>query len=126
MRKKIESHHVAGFEVLLGVGAAAANVTSKTRNTCSNLLKDFSNMWTFLKHEGVEPTNNLGERDLRHGVLWRKISFGNQSESGKIFVQRMLTVVMTMKKQAQNALDYIVKCFQAHKTGREIPIPLLL
>lgn len=70
--------------------------------------------------------NNLGERDLRHGVLWRKISFGNQSESGKVFVQRMLTVVMTLKKQAQNALDYLTNCFHAHKTGQEIPVPLLL
>lgn len=48
-----------------------------------------------------------GVFNLRHGVLWRKISFGNQSESGKVFVQRMLTVVMTLKKQAQNALDYL-------------------
>lgn len=126
MRGEVESRHVVGMKVLLEIGATAANVTSKTQNTCDNLLKDFTYMWTFLKHEEVEPTNNLAERDLRHGVLWRKISFGNQSESGKIFVQRMLTVVMTMKKQAQNALEYIVKCFQAYKTGREIPIPLLL
>jgi transposase len=126
MREKIESHHVIGLKVLLEVGATASNVTSKTQNTCNNLLKDFANMWTFLRHEEIEPTNNLGERDLRHGVLWRKISFGNQSESGKVFVQRMLTVVMTMKKQAQNALDYIVTCFQAHKMGQEIPMPLLI
>jgi transposase len=126
MREQIESQHVSSLKVLLEIGATAVNVTSKTQNTCDNLLKDFSNMWTFLKHEGVEPTNNLGERDLRHGVLWRKISFGNQSESGKVFVQRMLTVVMTLKKQAQNALDYLTKCFHAHKTGQEIPVPLLL
>jgi transposase len=126
MKEKIESQHVTSFKVLLEVGATASNVTSKTQNTCENLLKDFPNMWTFLRHEGVEPTNNLGERDLRHGVLWRKISFGNQSESGKFFVQRMLTVIMTMKKQAQNALDYIVKCFQAYKMGQKIPIPLLV
>jgi transposase len=126
MRERIENQHLAGLKVLLEIGASAANVTSKTQNTCDNLLKDFSKMWTFLKHEGVEPTNNLGERDLRHGVLWRKISFGNQSESGKIFVHRMFTIVMTLKKQAQNALDYLVKCFQAHKTGQEIPHPQLL
>lgn len=126
MRKIIENQHVGSFKGLLKIGATASNVTSKTQNTCSNLLKDFANLWTFLRYEGVEPTNNLAERDVRHGVLWRKISFGNQSESGKIFVQRMLTVVITMKKQAQNALDYIVACFHAHKTGQEIPIPLLI
>lgn len=126
MREGVESQHVVGCKVLLEAGACAENVTTKTRNTCDNLVKDFSNMWTFLKYEGVEPTNNLGERDLRHGVVWRKISFGNQSESGKIFVERMLTVVMTLKKQTQNALGFLMKCFHAHKTGQKIPIPLLL
>jgi len=126
MRDLIESQHLAAFKVIFEIGSIAANVTSKTQNTCDNLLKDFSKMWTFLKHEGVEPTNNLAERDIRHGVLWRKISFGNQSESGKIFVQRMLTIVMTLKKQAQNSLNYLVKFFQAHKTGQEIPHPQLL
>lgn len=126
MQERIEKQHVAPIKVLLEIGSMGSNMTSKTQNTCNNLLKDFDNLWTFLKYEGVEPTNNLGERDLRHGVVWRKISFGNQSEVGKIFVQRMLTVIMTMKKQAQNAFEYIVRCFQAHKTGCEIPIPLLL
>lgn len=126
MREKIENQHVAPVRVLLEIGTRASNATSKTQNTCDNLIKDFSFMWTFLKHEGVEPTNNLAERDLRHGVLWRKISFGNQSEMGKVFVQRMLTVIMTMKKQAQNAFEYIVNCFQAHKMGRDIPLPLLV
>lgn len=125
-REKIESQHVESVRTLLKIGATASNVASKTQNTCGNLLKSFASMWTFLKYEGVEPTNNLGERDLRHGVVWRKISFGNQSETGKIFVERMLTVIMTMKKQSQNALEYLVGCFRAHKTGQEIPIPLLL
>ena len=125
MREKIENQHIASMKVLLEIGTKALNVSSKTQNTCDNLLKDFPSMWTFLKYEGIEPTNNLAERDLRHGVIWRKISFGNQSDTGKIFVERMLTVITTMKKQAQNAFDYIIKCFQAHKMGREIPIPLL-
>jgi hypothetical protein len=38
----------------------------------------------------------------------------------------MLTIVMTLKKQGQNALNYLVKCFQAHKAGQEIPHPQLL
>jgi len=126
MREKIENLHVIPIHTLLEIGKKAANVTSKTQNTCENLLNDFASLWTFLKHEGIEPTNNEAERDLRHGVLWRKISFGNQSEAGRIFVERMLTVVMTMKKQAKNALEYLSDCFHAYKRGREIPIPLLL
>jgi transposase len=126
MREKIEKQHVSPMKVLLEIGATASNVSSKTQNTCDNLQKDFPSMWTFLKYDGVEPTNNLAERDLRHGVIWRKISFGNQSDAGKIFVERMLTIITTMKKQTQNAFHYIVKCFQAHKMGRGVPVPLLI
>ena len=42
--------------------------------------------WTFVHVEDVEPTNNLGERQVRHhGVLRRKMCFGTQSEAGSRF-----------------------------------------
>jgi len=31
-------------------------------------------LWTFVHVEGVKPTNNLAERLIRPGVLWRKRS----------------------------------------------------
>ena len=36
----------------------------------------------FLKYPDVAPTNNSAERNLRHGVIWRKLSVGTQSERG--------------------------------------------
>jgi transposase len=33
-------------------------------------------LWTFVRVDGVAPTNNAAERSLRHAVLWRKSSFG--------------------------------------------------
>ena len=36
-------------------------------------------LWTFVRVEGVEPTNNAAKRALHPGVLWRKGSFGTQS-----------------------------------------------
>jgi len=42
--------------------------------------------------DGVEPTNNVAERALRPAVLWRKGSFGTQSDGGARFVERLLTV----------------------------------
>ena len=38
-------------------------------------------LFTFLVEEGVEPTNNLAERTLRFGVLWRKRSQGTRSDT---------------------------------------------
>jgi len=56
-------------------------------------------MWTFVTVEGVEPTNNDAERPLRRAVLWRRRSFGAQSESGSQFVARILTTVTTLRLQ---------------------------
>lgn len=54
----------------------------KTRRTCANILKVERCLWTFLRIEGVEPTNNAAERGLRRAVVWRRKSFGTQSGSG--------------------------------------------
>ena len=56
---------------------------AKTRRTCENLLKHEISLWTFVREAGVEPTNNDAERPLRRAVLWRRKSFGTQSESGQ-------------------------------------------
>jgi transposase len=72
---------------LLRDGAALA--CDKTRHTCQNLLKLEVALWTFVRIEGVEPTNNSAERGLRRAVLWRRRSFGTQSEEGSRFVERV-------------------------------------
>lgn len=80
---------------------------STTRKTCSNILKLEPALWTFVDHVGIEPTNNAAERPLRRGVLWRKRCFGSQSESGSIFVERILTAVLTLRQQKRNVLDFL-------------------
>lgn len=80
---------------------------STTRKTCSNILKLEPALWTFVDHLGIEPTNNAAERPLRRGVLWRKHCFGTQSEAGSIFVERILTTVLTLRQQKRNVLDFL-------------------
>ena len=53
----------------------------KTAGTCRDILKRRKALWTFVDVEGLEPTNNAAERSIRPGVLWRKGSFGTQSEA---------------------------------------------
>ena len=38
-------------------------------------------------------------------MLWRKGSFGTDSEQGSRFVERILTVVTTLRMQQRNVLD---------------------
>ena len=76
--------------------------TAKTAATCANLLDLRPALWTFVRTEGVEPTNNDAERSLRHGVLWRHTSFGTHSAEGSRFVERLITVRETLRQQQRN------------------------
>src|SRR5205823_4797848 len=91
----------------------AACSCAKTAATCRELLEGERHLWTFLRVEGVEPTNNAAERALRHAVQWRKTSYGTASVAGSRFVERILTVLATCRQQGRNALEYLTGCYQA-------------
>jgi transposase len=92
--------------------------------SCANMLAHWEAMWTFIKVAGVEPTNNHAERELRRLVMWRKRCFGSQSERGDRFVERMMTVTHTMRKQNRSSLDYLQQAYSAWFDGK--PAPKLL
>jgi transposase len=96
----------------------------KTAATCRELLAVEEALWTFVRVEGVEPTNNHIERMLRLAVLWRKKSFGSRSDGGCRFAERLLTVVQTRRLQGQSVLDYLYQAVLAHRAG--LPGPNLL
>jgi transposase len=88
---------------------------------CGNLLEIESALWTFVTHEGVEPTNNYMERLLRRAVLWRRRSFGCNSPVGCRFVERILTVAQTCRLQGRNVVEYLHQTVQAHRRGETGP-----
>jgi transposase len=95
-----------------------------TRGTCRELYEHRLWLWMFLHHEEVEPTNNAGERSLRHAVIWRKLSFGTQSASGSRFVETLLTVVETCRQQHRNVFAFLTHAVEAHLAHQ--PAPSLL
>jgi transposase len=94
---------------------------AKTVRTCQQLLKVEPALWTFVTTEGVEPTNNAAERALRPAVLWRKNSFGSQSQAGSLFVSRMLTVTTSLRAQNRSVLEYLVQACRASRQGQTPP-----
>jgi transposase len=93
----------------------------KTEGTCREILKRRQALWTFVRHTGVEPTNNAAERAIRPGVLWRKGSFGTHSLEGSQFVEAMMTVVATLKQQHRHVLDYLTAACEAALCGEQAP-----
>jgi transposase len=110
------------MEQLLEAGQTCG--VPKTEGTCREILKLRQGLWTFVRHERVEPTNNAAERAIRPGGLWRKGSFGTQSPEGSRFVEAMMTVVATLKQQHRNVLDYVTAACEAVLWGE--PAPSLL
>ena len=111
----------AGVEELLE-RAVAADI-KRLSGSCQNLLEHRQALWTFVEQEGVEPTNNHAERELRAFVLWRKRSFGSKSERGNRFAERLMTVVHTARKQKRDVLALLVACCEAARKG--VPAPSL-
>lgn len=103
---------------------AAARAEDKTAGMAAEILKLEGALWTFVHVEGLEPTNNFGERVIRHAVMYRKTSFGTQSPEGSRFVERILTTVMTLKLQKRNVLEFLTTAIHAHRRG--LPAPSLL
>ncbi|WP_435009921.1 IS66 family transposase [Tundrisphaera lichenicola] len=118
--------YVAGLKpvVRLHLEAGATCSCSWTAKVCRRLLKVEAALWRFATAEGVPPHNNASERTLRHGVSWRRTSFGTDSESGSRFVERMLTVVETCRQRGQRVLGLLEGCLRARLNGKYAP-PLL-
>jgi len=68
-----------------------------------------AHLWTFLQEPGVDSTNNLAERLLRFGVLWRKRSQGFRTDNGLRFVERILSVKQTMTIQKKSSFSLLVE-----------------
>ena len=94
---------------------------SKTATFCQNLLDLEPALWTFLYRPGVEPTNNHIERLVRSAVLWRKIAFGSQSDNGCRFVERILTVVGTLRLQKRPVLEFLEDSLRARRGDCQPP-----
>jgi transposase len=107
-RPMFRYHMIAIREAVGATLRTGANCShSKTAGTCAEILQYEDALWTFVRVEGVEPTNNAAERIVRQAVLWRKKSFGTRSAAGSEFVERILSVVATCRLQERNVLEYL-------------------
>lgn len=90
----------------------------EVRTLASALFQHCDRLFVFIEHPGVEPTNNSAERALRHAVIWRKGSFGNQSGTGEVATARLLTVARTCVMQHRNTLEFLSESVRRHRAGQ--------
>ena len=103
--------------LLRGAGSGNRSIVGM----CRELYDHRDWLWTFVRVEGIEPTNNASERSLRHAVIWRKLSFGTQSANGSRFVETMLTVIETCRQQRRHTFAFVTEAVQAHLSDESCP-----
>ncbi len=122
LEKQVDAWLRAEVRGLLEQGSACG--CARTAGVCKEILKLEPALWTFARRGGVEPTNNAAERALRPAVIKRKRSFGNHSEAGCRFVERLLSVTQTLRMRRRPVLDYLAEALVAHRHG--LPAPQIL
>jgi transposase len=108
-------------ETLLEQGADSGKPLA---GRCRRIFNQRQYLWTFVHDARVEPTNNLAERVIRQAVLWRKGSFGTQSERGARYAERILTVCATCRLQGRSIIEYLRHACRCHLDG--LPTPSLI
>jgi transposase len=88
---------------------------------CRELYNHREWLWTFIEVHGIEPTNNAAERALRPAVIYRKLSFGTQSEAGSRFIERMLTVSETCRLQKRSVFQWLTAAVEANLNNQYAP-----
>nr|WP_320013302.1 transposase [uncultured Desulfobulbus sp.] len=78
-----------------------------------HLDTEMGSLFTFLLEEGVDPTNNFGERMLRYAILWRKRSQGTSSDKGSRWVERIVSLRQTCRLQGKSSCHVLVDAMDA-------------
>ncbi|MCB9092747.1 MAG: IS66 family transposase [Halobacteriovoraceae bacterium] len=110
MRQRVYYRRKRLKEILLDV---LANGSDTFARFAERLLDQLQKLFFFTKNTEVECTNNIAERSLRHIVLWRKTSYGTQSEEGSRFIERAISIWMTLKKQGKEIFPFFFQAYQS-------------
>jgi transposase len=96
----------------------------QAQNLANRFLQHGEAYFQFITTPGIEPTNNLAEQAIRFVVIDRTITQGTRSEKGRLWSERIWTVLATCASQGRNAFDFICQSIQAHFSDQ--PLPSLL
>jgi transposase len=88
-----------------------------------HLEKHHDEIFTFLRHPEIEPTNRLGEQAMRPAVVNRKVWGGSRTQEGAQAQGKLLTVLQTCVKRAVDAVDFLSRALRAPPDAvPEIPV----
>lgn len=96
-------------------------------NIRKRLITHKNELFVFLKHPAIGPTNNNAERAIRNAVLFRKITFGNRTVQGKKNVSIAMTIIRTAKLRLLNPIKILQSIMTkgvTHELMKQFGIPV--
>jgi transposase len=88
---------------------------------CGTILKVEPLLWKFTQEEDIEPTNNAAEQSIRPAVLWKKRSFGVESERGGQYVESMLSIWATSRRNGVSPIAFLRALIHSYRTKTPTP-----
>jgi transposase len=88
---------------------------------CGTILKVEPLLWRFTQEKNIEPTNNIAEQNIRPAVLWKKRSFGVESERGAQYVESMLSIWATSRRNGVNPIAFVRELIHSYRTNSSAP-----
>lgn len=93
----------------------------KMKATAKDIWRQFSCLWRFVVVEGVEPTNNESEREVRPAVIARGLMLSTKSAAGRLLFTRLLSVSATCRKQGRDMLEFLKTSLVCRAQGMSPP-----
>jgi len=97
---------------------------SHANRLIKRLRRHQTDLFTFLKKDGVPFDNNHAERSIRPAVIIRKNSYGNRSEQGSDCQATLMSIFRTLKQRGHDPIRTIISATQDYlKSGKLPPLP---
>ena len=88
-----------------------------------HLWKHRGQLFTFLRHAGIDATNHRAEQALRPAVVNRKVWGGNRTEAGAVAQSVLMTVLFTAIKQGRDAMAFLSQLLRSRAQHRPLLLP---
>jgi transposase len=111
----------ASRKAFLGIALINVPDSRQAQNLANRFRKHGAAYFRFITTPGIDPTNNLAEQAIRFVVIDRYITQGTRSENGRLWSERIWTVLATCASQGRNAFDFIYRSIQAHFSDQSFP-----
>jgi transposase len=90
------------------------------------LAREFLNDWHVIVRQLADPklplTNNAAERQLRHFVIARRISYGTRTPVGSHSVALLASIIDTCRLRGASATDLLARAIHAARMGLSAPV----